>query len=517
MCDPLLFEPVDLPAARVHRGEIATVERPEPEVGPPGERADDTRTPGLVDVPREIIGGYPLSTRRPHAIPEGLRPYQHGRVRQVPFGLVDEQGVRVFRLDRDPRVFDHPVAQTQYALYAVESHRLSGEPRYLEVALANAERVVANDRELDGAWYFPYQFDFDLYRNGRGVLTAPWVSGMANGQALSLFARLHRVTGQQKWRVAADRTVAAFRQAPDGQGYFVSFLDDAGRLWLEEYPRYPAARSERVLNGHLWSMFGLWDLWMMHGQDHPEAERLFRGALHTVEETAMSDFRRPGWQSRYSLWQGKDAPTYHQHHQHQFLMLYRMTHDPVWISRAAAYRRDHPEWRDLGGPVLLAPGTRTLMRLDDRHVHIASRTMAVEETREVSVAALTQERYDRRGTVPGGPVVIRLSSGPHAGWWVEERPDEAWSPVPVEWHSYHPTATLVVPGPVRTAIRRYEPRTGQRIEERAVTLEPGRGYPTTASAIVEGRAQWRLDGAGRQDCWVADQPELTLSREPGRR
>ena len=38
--------------------------------------------------------------------------------------------------------------------------------------------------------------EFDLFRNGQGVLTAPWASGMASGQALSTFVRLHEVTGQ---------------------------------------------------------------------------------------------------------------------------------------------------------------------------------------------------------------------------------------------------------------------------------------------------------------------------------
>ena len=87
--------------------------------------------------------------------------------------------------------------------------------------------------------------------------------------------------------------------------------------------------SERVLNGHMWSMYGLWDYWMMNGHEHPDAERLWRGALRTLEATALPGFRNPGWSSYYSLWQRKLGHTYHQHHQQQFLMLYRMSHDPV--------------------------------------------------------------------------------------------------------------------------------------------------------------------------------------------
>ncbi|GAA5167272.1 hypothetical protein GCM10011366_30710 [Ornithinimicrobium tianjinense] len=178
-----------------------------------------TSTPRPVDVPRQPLGAFEESTREPQPVPQGLRAYESGTVRRVPFGLVDSTGVRVFRADWEgDKIFDHPVAQAQYALSALESYRLTGEQQYLDVALKNAQRIVDRRHEIDGAWYFPYDFDFDLYRNGRGVLTAPWSSGMSSGQALSVFVRLHEVTGDQAWRDAADHTFAAFLQEPDGRG-----------------------------------------------------------------------------------------------------------------------------------------------------------------------------------------------------------------------------------------------------------------------------------------------------------
>lgn len=359
--------PQEQPAAIVE--EVPERVHPDPAVTSADEQAD-TVTPRPIDRTRKRITGFEESTREAQEIPAGLQPYQSGVVNPVPYGRVDSTGVRVFKADWDGKIYDHPVAQAQYALAALESYRLSDDEEYLDVAIKNAQRIIDRKHVIHNAWYFPYDFDFDLYRNGQGVLTAPWASGMASGQALSTFVRLYEVTGDQKWRDAADHAFNAFLQAPDGAGYFSSFIDDDGLLWLEEYSRYPVMDSERVLNGHMWSMFGVWDYWMMNDYDQPDAEKLFRGALYTVERTGMSEFRNKGWASFYSIWHKKLGITYHQHHQQQFLMLYRISHDSVWASRASTYRQDYPEWRNTTGRAVLTPKVTVAYRLDDKASHI---------------------------------------------------------------------------------------------------------------------------------------------------
>ncbi len=477
-----------------------------PEEGP--------RTPQSMDRPRTQITGFEESTRELQRIPVGLRPYQHGHVNPVPFGRVDSTGVRVFQANWDGQVYDHPIAQAQYALSALESYRLSEDQDFLDAAIANAQRIIDRKHVIDGAWYFPYDFDFDLFRNGRGVLEAPWASGMASGQALSTFVWLHEVTGDQKWRDAADHTFAAFLQAPDGAGYFSSFVDDEGLLWLEEYARYPVMDSERVLNGHMWSMFGIWDYWMMNDYEQPEAERLFRGALYTVEKTAMRDFRNPGETSTYSLWQGQPGTTYHQHHQQQFLMLYRMTHDAVWVSRASAYRSDFPEWRTTQGQAVITPQTTVAYRLDDTATHIKDRSMKVLATRELTIPAQTGAAYDRRGKIPGGPNVIRLSAGWLKGWWVEEKPGHAWSQELVEEHRYAPEAQLTVEAAQDVTIYQFDEH-GTEIASQTVQLESGLRYRTDRSAIAGGRASYHLSDGRYAEWWLPEQPSVSVHRTPG--
>lgn len=479
-----------------------------------GPTEGTTTTPRPVDASRDRITGFHLSDLRPQPIPDGLQPYQSGEVRPLPFGLVDETGVRMFEADWDGVTYDHPIAQAQYGLAAMESYRLTGEVDYLDVAVRNAERIVQRHDEIDGAWYFPYDFDFDLFRNGRGVLTAPWASGMSSGQALSLFVRLHEVTAEDRWREAADRTFAAFLQAPDGVGYFSSFVDDDGMLWLEEYSRYPVMDSERVLNGHMWSMYGIWDYWMMHDYDHPDAELLWRGAMFTVDQVAMPVFRNPGWYSLYSVWQKKEAATYHWHHQQQFLMLYRMSHDTVWATRAATYRDDQAPYRSPAGRATVTPATTEAYRLDDAASHVNDRTMVVLETRPTDLEETTTVDYDGRARIPGGPLVLRVDAGPLDGWWVPEGPGLAWSTTPVDVHDYWPVLPLQVAAPTTVTATRYDEE-GTPVESAELTLRPGRFYSADRSAVVEGRPAWQLDGGPHDGWWVAAEDVITVHRAPG--
>ncbi len=79
-----------------------------------------------------------------------------------------------------------------------------------------------------------------------------------------------------KWRLAADATFLSLLQAPDSSAPFSSRVDTKGRLWFEEYPRYPVADSEMVLNGHIFAMYGLHDYWQLTQDDN--ARKLFLGA-----------------------------------------------------------------------------------------------------------------------------------------------------------------------------------------------------------------------------------------------
>jgi hypothetical protein len=247
----------------------------------------------------------------------------------------DREGVRMF-LAADGSLYDHPAAQAQFVVNSLANFRLSGDPRDLEGAIANGERLLLHAEERDGAIFFPYPFDFELH--GRGTLRALWYSGMAQGIALSGFVRLWEVTAEPRWLEAADRTFNSFlvdRQS--GRPWFT--VVDGGLLWFEEYPWSPL---DHTLNGHIFAAYGLWDYWRVTRR--ADAALLLRGALTTALEVADA-VRVPGDVSRYCIGlycqlAGSVNPRYHRVHIGQYETLSRLTGEPRFAQLAELLRID---------------------------------------------------------------------------------------------------------------------------------------------------------------------------------
>ena len=149
------------------------------------------------------------SMSTPHTlqtVPESMLAY-NGSTIVAPYGDRDSSGAFIYR-HTDGRWYDHPVGQAQYVVNMLRNHRLDPRQEYLDLAVANADRLLKRAVRHQGAIFFPYGFDFALH--GRGTMKAPWYSGMAQGVALSGFVRLWELTGEQKWRDAADQTYRSF-------------------------------------------------------------------------------------------------------------------------------------------------------------------------------------------------------------------------------------------------------------------------------------------------------------------
>jgi hypothetical protein len=267
------------------------------------------------------------------------RPYEGAPVLARAEMPLDEAALH--RYERLGQRYYHPVGQTQFALRALDGHAQNGDPAYLELAATNARDVVAR---YVGDGYLPYGFDFPLHGDAANTIHAEWFSGMAQGQFLSLAARLAERTGDAFWRTEADRV---YRTLADVHGPvppaepWVTFVDHEGMLWFEEYAGDVAPM--RVLNGHIFAMFGVYDYWLLTGRD--DVRELFARAASTVLE-AVPRLRVPGEASWYGL-RVQDNPRaqsdkYHVIHVSQLVWLARMTGDERFARLAAELESDVP-------------------------------------------------------------------------------------------------------------------------------------------------------------------------------
>lgn len=448
---------------------------------------------------RPLVTGYLQTPSALNVLPVGRRPYDTPEITPVGgFGLVDAEGVRMFRPSGSTTLYNHVVFQGSYALQNLNSYRLTGTQAYLDIALKNGQRLADRHVESDGAWYFPYDFDFAPLGDTSEMLRAPWYSGMAQGRVLSVFVRLFEATGDQRWRTAADATFASMRQAPSGSLPYGSYVDSSRRLWLEEYPRYPADISENVLNGHIVAIWGLLDYWSLTG--NTDAAALAKGAIATVTATAASAFRRVNGSSLYSLRHRTAANNYHQMHVEQFLQLWQYTHDIFFVDTANSYRLDYPN-----------PPTSGQMRATVRAstIYQVDSSMRIVRTATVAFSRDTEAPADRRQRIWGGPVALRVSQGPYTNWWFPEAYGVSWLLGAKDTHAYAPDVRVHIAPGTYTAYRLNA--AGVIDGNKTVTFQQTSSAPTALSGVVWSRPSYYFTAGTYAGYWLAMTPGITVA------
>jgi hypothetical protein len=274
---------------------------------------------------------YRVDHYRPKPIPLELMPGYQGYVTPLndPHILVDANGVALSRYNG--RKVRHPLVIARYGIKLLQSYRISHDPAFVLRAEANANFLIKKAISRDGALYFPYLFTYALFGNRSDLMRAPWFSAMNQGAALTLFLRLYAVTGDQRWRSAADSTFTTFVQRRSAKRPSILFIPrrhDRRYLWFEEYAKNPPTQ---VLNGHIYALFGVYEYALASGS--AAAADVFNGGVTTVRHQ-VHRFRVRGGVSYYSLRVHAQYPSYHCLHIGMLKLLSRMTGDS-WFTREA--------------------------------------------------------------------------------------------------------------------------------------------------------------------------------------
>lgn len=232
----------------------------------------------------------------PQFVPGRLEGYANDFSRKTRWdGAVDENGIPVCRT-ADGRDIIHPMMICQKALghwdQWIEGHRT--DPESLAVVLRYADWLV-NAQDERGGWV-----TWPLVN----VPAASIYSSMTQGLCMSVLSRAHDQSRRQKYLDAAVRAVDLLR-TPVCEGGTARFVREG--LVLEETP---FKDINPVLNGWVFSLFGLYDLLLATG--HAIAGETLTSTVATL--VAMLPRYDAKFWSYYDLRRHLASPFYHKIH-----------------------------------------------------------------------------------------------------------------------------------------------------------------------------------------------------------
>jgi len=433
----------------------------------------------------------------PREVPANARPYNGSQISpKHEIGLVDDDGVRMFRHPAytGGQARNHPVAQAQYGLLLLNTYRLKHDAWFLDRAERQARRMIATRVESRGAWWFPYPFDYPLASGMNYTQQQPWYSAMAQGQAISLFIRLAQATGDASWRTAADRAFLSLRLGFSNAGPWVTHRDGNGRLWLEEYPARTPTGSGRVLNGHLFAMYGVWDYWNL--TKSTVAARLFADAGATVKRYVLRNFRNPGWASSYALRGLAPTEKYHTIHVDQLLHMHALSGDATFAALAETLQADFSAPKQ-NAAILFTAGQHTGIRFG------STAGGDVAGRRLLGLRAASAAPADERRRIGGQPGYwYHVTAGRLKDLWVQEVPGIRATLRPVSTVNY--LAVRVV----RMASGRHRVCSATRCSVARVS-SPAR-YRVGAIGWIRGERAVKITAGRLKNWWLPLTPRTTL-------
>jgi len=166
----------------------------------------------------------------------------------------------------------NPIAIAQYGLGNYNIFRRQSDPDRRRKFFLVADWLCSHlERNSQGLSVWNHHFDWEY----REPLKAPWYSGLAQGQAVSVLVRAYQESGEERYRSAAEGAMASFHTLVAEGG--VAFTDEHGDLWFEEYIVSPPTH---ILNGFIWAAWGVYDYFLGTGDN--AARELFSRAVQTL-------------------------------------------------------------------------------------------------------------------------------------------------------------------------------------------------------------------------------------------
>lgn len=254
-------------------------------------------------------------------------------------GPFDANGIPMLDYTGEIGVQYNPCACAQYALGQFQIWQRSGnesaQARFFQIADWLCHSQVLEDASTKGYWL--YHFDLDAYE-----VQAPWKSGLAQAQAVSVLARAVKFapneTREKAYQTTLDLGFAGLMTSVEDGGLT---LTEGKDVWIEEVV---AKRRVAILDGCLFALFGVRDYADLTGS--AEAEALFKKGSDTILRY-LPTFDIGYW-SRADLYQEKPpmpaSHFYHRLHIHQLHAMHALTKAPAYADYAERWENYQSSW-----------------------------------------------------------------------------------------------------------------------------------------------------------------------------
>lgn len=240
-------------------------------------------------------------------------------------GKYDDDGVPMISVNDSFEYF--PINISQYGFILHADWLTNKKPVTMDKLTKCLDKLeqLKDENDIQCVWW--HKFHNEKYN-----LKPPWASAMAQGECISFYLRMYQILGDEKLLKTALKAYRFMRDDMSKTG--VRRRDSQGNLWFEEYPSDPPSF---VLNGFIYAIFGLYDLYRI--TRNKEVKEDVDDCITTLKEN-ISKFDCGYW-SLYDLQKKELVRYYYQKNVHvpQLEVLYKLTEEKIFKTYKEKWER----------------------------------------------------------------------------------------------------------------------------------------------------------------------------------
>ena len=186
-------------------------------------------------------------------------------------GEIDEDGIPLYSYFDEPPI-KHPIVIAQYAFGLFEVLQSSGfkDESRKKVFRKQVEWFLRNKEEYLGGYVWRVNYLIPEYN-----LNEPWISALAQGEAISVLTRAAKLFDDIDCLETAEKALIPFEYDVKNGGLVAYFKN------VPLYEEYPSpSKTVAVLNGFMFSLFGLYDLYLLNKNE--KAKKLFDDGINSL-------------------------------------------------------------------------------------------------------------------------------------------------------------------------------------------------------------------------------------------